>query len=440
MTNTKKNAMLIIVHQGFSFVEEIAVLLKEQNITPCIISSCPQVNERSDIMAAVGNHLHITDNSALKYEDVRSFADELLADPELNLLASIATYEGYRLFMAKTNERLGAVDSRAEAISSTLDKYQFRTKLFKAGLSQANSYLLNEETFAACKQSEKKRFIKPRRGAASFSSFPLTEDITWAFIQEQVGQIKSDETFSSTFMDNFDFVAEDVISGQEFSYEVVQLNGEVFIVAIHEKVGLESKAYSVLETALLSPPIFNIDQHWQRAKEYISQALQFLNIDNGVFHIEARYNSKKDVLDFIEINPRMGGSLINLSVEILTKRHSMLRLWVKLLSAVSEQKKNDLKEELLEIESQSELSSISSYLQIYFADSGKKITGIHRKECEIPPYKFCTHVTDGMITPDSNREIFAAEGIWSIPRVKNSTRLNEITAICETIFTLEYEK
>ncbi|WDE11843.1 ATP-grasp domain-containing protein [Thalassomonas haliotis] len=440
MLNTPKNAMLIIVHQGFSFVEEIAALLNEQEITPCIISSCPQVNERLDIMAGIGDHLCVSNELALKYDDVSRFVDELLADPGLNLLASIATYEGYRLFMAKTNERLVAVDSNAEAISSTLDKYQFRTKLFKAGLSKANSYLLDEETFELCKQSEQKRFIKPRRGAASFSSFPLGDDITWAFIQEQVQQIKSDATFSSSFMDNFDFIAEDMISGQEFSYEVVQLDGEVFIVAIHEKVGLQSTKYSVLETALLSPPICDIDQHWQRAKDYISQALKCLNVTNGVFHIEARYNPETDVLDFIEINPRMGGSLINLSVEILTKKHSMLTLWVKLLSAISDPQKTALKTELLEIESQSELSGLSSYLQIYFADSGKKINRIHQKECDIPPYKFCTHVTDGMLTPDSNREIFAAEGIWSLPRIENSMQLNEITAICEPVFTLEYEQ
>jgi len=60
MSITKKNAMLIIVHQGFSFVEEIATLFKEQNITPCIISSSPQVNERIDIMGDIGNHLCIS--------------------------------------------------------------------------------------------------------------------------------------------------------------------------------------------------------------------------------------------------------------------------------------------------------------------------------------------------------------------------------------------
>jgi hypothetical protein len=99
-----------------------------------------------------------------------------------------------------------------------------------------------------------------------------------------------------------------------------------------------------------------------------------------------------------------------------------------------------LKTELLEIEKQSELSKISSYLQIYFADSGKKINRINHQECDIAPYKFCTHVTNGMLTPDSNREIFAAEGIWSIPKIESRTRLNEITAICEPIFTLEYEQ
>jgi hypothetical protein len=195
-----------------------------------------------------------------------------------------------------------------------------------------------------------------------------------------------------------------------------------------------------LETALLSPPICKIDQHWQRAKEYISQALKCLNVTDGVFHIEARYNPETDVLDFIEINPRMGGSLINVSIEILTKNHSMLTLWVKLLSAISEQQKSDLKAELLEIEKNSELSKFSSYLQIYFADSGKKIKRIHHNKCDIAPYKFCTHVTDDMLTADSNREIFAAEGIWSIPKIENKTRLNEITAICEPIFTLEYEQ
>ena len=440
MSTTKKNAMLIIVHQGFSFVEEIATLLKEQNITPCIISSSPQINERISIMEGISNHLFISEDLALKDEDVSNFVDELTAKPELNLLASIATYEGYRLFMASTNEKLVALDSSAEAISATLDKYRFRKKLYDAGLSKADSYLLNEETFEFCKKSSQKRFIKPRRGAASFSSFPLSEDITWAFIQEQVNQIKSDVTFSSSFMNNFDFIAEDVVSGQEFSYEIVQLDGEVFIVAIHEKVGLTNTKYSVLETAFLSPPICKIEQHWKRAKEYISKSLKCLNVTDGVFHIEARHNPETDVLDFIEINPRMGGSLINVSVEILTKNHSMLTLWVKLLTAISEQQKSDLKAELLEIEKQSELSKISSYLQIYFADSGKKISRIHHKECDLAPYKFSTHVTDGMLTPDSNREIFAAEGIWSIPKIENSARLNEITAICEPVFALEYEQ
>ncbi|WMN61725.1 ATP-grasp domain-containing protein (plasmid) [Pseudoalteromonas xiamenensis] len=432
----RKQSLLIITHQGFSFVEEISALLRQVNVIPCIVSSRPQREERIQLLHSLSEFVHVSNDLSLTFDEVASFVASV--QPTLNLIGCIATYEGYRLTMAKINEMLNAVDSSTKSIAHTLDKYLFRQHLLDHKLSSCNSYLLDEKTLNDCKESQQRLFIKPRRGAASFSSFPLNKHVTWSFIQEQIRQIKDDATFSSMFMDNFDFIAEDFIGGQEFSYEVVQLDNEIYIVAIHEKTTIEALEFSVLERGLVSPPVSTINEHWHRAKTYLSEVLNCLGTTNGVFHIEAKFDETTNQFELIEINPRMGGSLINSSIELLNGKYSMLDLWIKLLSATHSEQRLELAQLLTEIEQQAMTSEVSSYIQIFYADAGKTIHKVHTKESALPPHQFGVHVKAGMQTPDSNREIFAAEGIWALPRVTNLFELEELVHEFEEIFTIEY--
>ncbi|WP_233007923.1 ATP-grasp domain-containing protein [Rheinheimera faecalis] len=435
---TTSKAIMLLVHQGFSFVEEISTLVKEAGLGLCILTSKPQNPDRIELISGLTEHVCVSEHTALQQSDVDT-ALALLKSRNIDLISCIATYEGYRLLMAEVNSNCNALDSSVSSIAKTLDKYSFRKELFDAGISQIESVLLNKARFQQCKNENKTLFIKPRRGAASFSSFPLSDEITWDFIVEQQQAMKADAQFSSMFLGNYDFVAEGFVTGQEFSYEVVLLEGQVYLMAIHEKVGLKNLAFSVLETAFLSPPIAPITQHWSLARAKIAEAMQVLGLENGVFHIEGRYDLTAKHFDFIEINPRMGGSLINHSVEIVTQGYSMLTLWVQLMLVKSAEQKMALKALLERLEYSSEHSPVSSYIQIYYAESGKVIKTVEKKHCELEPKTFLIHMKEKMATPNSNREIFAAEGVWQISRTTREEEVVQLAKVCEPIFELSYQ-
>lgn len=55
-------------------------------------------------------------------------------------------------------------------------------------------------------------------------------------IEEWQSEIAADVTFRSIFSANRGFMAEDYIAGQEYSFEIIAVDGHSFVVAIHEKV------------------------------------------------------------------------------------------------------------------------------------------------------------------------------------------------------------
>ncbi len=135
--------------------------------------------------------------------------------------------------------------------------------------------------------------------------------------------------YASAFNDGLQFMAEDYIAGQEFSFETLLVDGQAHVVAVHEKYEVTETADTVLEDSCTTPPA-SLDQaqiaaglHW------LKNVLGCMDLKWGCYHVEARFTGQH--WDLIEINPRVGGSLISHSVEAVTAGHSMLSLWLDLL-------------------------------------------------------------------------------------------------------------
>ncbi|MCE0444858.1 ATP-grasp domain-containing protein [Streptomyces tricolor] len=104
-----------------------------------------------------------------------------------------------------------------------------------------------------------------------------------------------------------DFLIEDYIPGREFSFEVLVVDHEPHVVAVHEKCEVTETAGTVLENACVSPP-HQPDPAADRRRDplEVSSVLDTLGLGWGCFHIEARHTPSG--WDLIEVNPRVGGS------------------------------------------------------------------------------------------------------------------------------------
>lgn len=129
-----KKAILLLMHQGKSYTEEVAAATAGLGLSLVALSSRPELPKA---LAASRRHLAdcvVTEEPELHSGDVEKAVREL-ADRGYRVEAALATFEGYRLLMAELNDRLGARDCAEPALRLCLDKYALRRHLFAEGLS-----------------------------------------------------------------------------------------------------------------------------------------------------------------------------------------------------------------------------------------------------------------------------------------------------------------
>ena len=135
-----------------------------------------------------------------------------------------------------------------------------------------------------------------------------------------VSGIKSCITVPDDLKDGL-FMAEEYISGQEYSIESISFNDRHDIIQITEKVTTGAPHFVELEhhqPAHLSPSIE------KKIRNIIPPILSSVNFSNGASHIEIKVNDQGDVY-LIEVNPRGGGDYISNDLVSLSTDYDYLK-------------------------------------------------------------------------------------------------------------------
>jgi len=441
IANVTQKALLLFAHQGRSYLPLVLQALEALNVVCLVLSSKP----RDPVDLA---NLRACDPAEL-WEVDHEFLDELHVDASLKrahaagyqVVGALATFEGYRVLMASTNQKLQAVDAQPAVLVRCMDKYLCRKALYEQGLSHAAVDIVDADHIELLHRSGKHRFLKPRRGAGSFACFRLDATFSKEKLHALQQQMRDDLAFRAIFSGQFEFIAEDYISGDEYSFEVLVAQGESFVIGVHAKY-LDDSSGTTLETSN-SCPAPRLDNNQQLTGErYIQRCLSALDLDEGCYHIEARDDSEAEIWDIIEINARMGGALINHSIGVFTDGTSMLDLWVQAVCRNNPSEHADFHRRLTRLrESDRRGAESITHGTVFFSRYGERnrtlsnisIETLPRQPdiCELP-------VRVGTRLPDSERGIFILNALWRVDVNEISDELDRLSTMLDQHFVTEY--
>ena len=411
-------AILLLLHQGKSYTEEIAAATAGLGLSLVAVSSRP---EKPGVLEATRRHLAdcvVTEEPELCSGDVEKAVSEL-AGRGYRVEAAIATFEGYRLLMAELNERLGAHDSAEAALRLCLDKYELRRHLLAEGLSEVRLHRLAPGVTADLDRSTR-WFVKPVRGASSFATFVLDDADDLADLPALQEQMRADRRMKAIFMDRYDFLVEEYVEGPEFSFETVVLDGRVHHLCVHEKARVERLERTTLEGMSVSPSTSLDHEIVLEGADHVTRCLDALaehGLTAGVFHIEVKYWESRQRWEIIEINPRMGGSLINASVQTVTGQ-SLLDLWTEslLLPAGERDAFHDRLTRASQVEALrtgAPITRASVFLSKY-GEKGRTVDAISFEPPTRPPRILRVHVAEGTELDASDRGICLMDALWDV--------------------------
>ncbi|RLU80830.1 carboxylate--amine ligase [Streptomyces griseocarneus] len=412
-----KRAILLLMHQGKSYTEEIAAAAAGLGLALVALSSRP---ETPAALEASRRHLAdcvVTEEPELGSADLDKAVGEL-ADRGYRVEAALATFEGYRLLMAELNARLGVDDSAEAVLRLCLDKYELRRHLFAEGLSEVRLHRLTPGVTPDLDPSAK-WFVKPVRGASSFATFVLNDVEDLADLPALQEQMRADQRMKAIFMDRYDFLVEEYVEGPEFSFETFVLDGRVHHLAVHEKARVEHLERTVLEGMSVSPPASLGRELVLEGAEHVTRCLAALaehGMVAGAFHIEAKYWESKKRWEIIEINPRVGGSLIDVSVQTVTG-HSLLDLWTE--SLLLPDGERDAFHERLTGASQLEALRTGAPIRATvflskYGEKGRTVDAIRFEPPTRPPRILRVHVAEGTELDASDRGICLMDALWDV--------------------------
>ncbi|MFJ2281263.1 acetyl-CoA carboxylase biotin carboxylase subunit family protein [Pseudomonas sp. NPDC087803] len=408
-----------------------------------MLSSLPlpeHVPARLEQIHAWADRLYTTDSHQLKLEDVQTALEALRKSGE-QVSCCISVWEGYRHLMAAANATLGTYDMDAAQALALRNKLNVRNRLAEAGLSHANAYALTEPVLERLKAQDQRYFIKPVHGIASYAAFPMRKDTAWNALEELRLASAEDTVYASAFNDGLTFMAEDYIAGNEFSFETLLVDGQVHVVAIHEKYEVTETAATVLEDSCTTPPASLGQTQIAAGVQWLKDVLGCMELQWGCYHVEARFSGQH--WDLIEINPRVGGSLISHSVEAVTHGHSMLSLWLDLLLA--SQDDTGLRQKLVEDLAQFEWhadgtsdQSVATFFRVYFAEPGT-LSSVTLNELPLAPVVQHILLKAGDVIPAHAREVFLGQLLWTFDRANRAAELERLASISATALDIRYE-
>ncbi len=415
------SALLLFAHQARSYATMIKSYTDRLGIALVILSSKARDARDLEQTAAVGamRMWHVED----EYLD-ESHVAAVLADARgagIEIVAALATFEGYRLLMSHTNQLLRAVDAEPAMLRICMDKLLCRRRLNEVGLSRARATVLDAATLPQMLRSMENgtpAFVKPRRGAGSFACFQLDRTVTPERLRALQEQMRADKAFRAIFAGEFDFIAEDYVHGDEYSFEVIVAGGESYVIAVHAKY-VDDSSGTTLEMGNSLPAPRLTDAQQLAGERFVGQCLTALDLHEGCYHIETRYETAADHWDIIEINARMGGALINQSVGVFTDGLSMLELWVQTLCKASIEKNTDAQRSALAPlrESYRRSNGTLKYGTVFFSRygaRGRTLEVLSIDQLDPPPDAVDMPVRLNTQLPDSERGIFILNALWKV--------------------------
>ncbi len=319
----KLGTLIVLSHQGLSMITEICDAIKKLGFDYIILSSQPT----SQINTVDPNKIFIVNKAHLCWEDLYNFY--ILHSSYINFVGCISVWDGYRELMSQLNQLLNANDISPEKVEILKNKLTFRKTLFSHSLTNISSNILTNDLFEELKSQSGQYFIKPVKGLASFGTTPLNKINTFEDLEILKSNALKDCAYSGVFQSDMQFMYEDFISGNEYCFEVIINHGITNIISIHEKIEIEQQNLSTVEPACICPPN-NISQYdIEQGKILIERILKTLEIDAGLYHVEAKYD-KATGWELIEINPRIGGAYIFKST-LIHSGINLLELWIQSL-------------------------------------------------------------------------------------------------------------
>ncbi|MNR12666.1 hypothetical protein D3C85_1290340 [compost metagenome] len=197
----------------------------------------------------------------------------------------------------------------------------------------------------------------------------------------------------------------------------------------------------MLEDSCTTPPV-SLDQaqivaglHW------LENVLGCMELKWGCYHVEARFTGQH--WDLIEINPRVGGSLISHSVEAVTHGHSMLSLWLDLLLASRDdaQQRKDLVQRLVQYGWRADgtsAQSLATFFRVYFARPGT-LRSVTLNELPLAPVVKHILLKAGDVIPAHAREVFLGQLLWTFEQAKQASELERLVSISATALDIQYQ-
>ncbi len=440
--NSNRPGVLILSHCGFSFLEDLKEELHRRQLRCFVLTSLPlpeHVPARLEQIQGWADRLYTADSHQLSLEDVNNALQTLRKAGE-QVTCCISVWEGYRHLMAVANAAVGTYDIDARQALALRNKLEVRNQLAEAGLSQANAYALTAPVLETLQAKNQRYFIKPIHGIASYAAFPMRKDTTWEALEKLRKDSVQDTVYASAFNDGLQFMAEDYIAGQEFSFETLLVDGQAHVVAVHEKYEVTETADTVLEDSCTTPPA-SLDQaqiaaglHW------LKNVLGCMDLKWGCYHVEARFTGQH--WDLIEINPRVGGSLISHSVEAVTAGHSMLSLWLDLLLASQDDAlpREALVQRLTQFGLQADGSraqTTATFFRVYFAKP-RTLSSVTLNDLPLAPVVKHILLKAGDVIPAHAREVFLGQLLWTFDRDHQATELERLARLSATALDIQY--
>jgi hypothetical protein len=384
----KSDGVFILSHCGFSFVEDLVAACRARGLAVWILTSVPlpeHGQKRIDALRALADELFVGETHELATREVE-VALASLRERGLRIRGCISVWEGYRALMAYANALQGISDLPWGLLEQLRNKLDVRHTLRKAGLSEVDARALTATVLDEVKRDGGAYFVKPIHGIASYGAFRLRPDTDWPTLEAIVAQAQHDTLYTAVLGGRPEFLVESLVDGTEYSFEVLAIDGRRFVAGIHEKCQLTEDCGTVLENSCTSPPASLTSVEIAAGIAWIDAISACLKLDWGCFHIEGRFDGKR--WELIEINPRVGGSLISQSVKALNRTASVLELWLDQLVLQSGGKPSaDY------LRSISELSythdgvpptELATFFRVYFASPGR-IESIRIEPTEPPP-------------------------------------------------------
>ncbi|KUF18276.1 ATP-grasp domain-containing protein [Streptomyces silvensis] len=410
-------AILLLMHQGTSYTEEIAAATARLGLTLVALSSRPEKPAALDTSRRHVADCLVTEEPELHSGDVEKAVREL-ADRGHRVEAALATFEGYRLLMAELNERLGARDSAEPALRLCLDKYELRRRLLAEGLSEVRVHRIAPGAPPGLDPLAR-WFVKPVRGASSFATFVLDDVDDLADLPAMQAQMRADRRMRAIFMDRYDFLVEEYVEGPEFSFETFLLDGRIHHLCVHEKARVERLERTVLEGMSVSPPMSLDRALVLEGADHVTRCLAALaghGLTDGALHVEVKYWESRKRWEIIEINPRMGGSLIDASVQAVTG-HSLLDLWTEslLLPGAERDAFHDRLTRASQLEAlRTGAPTRATVFLSKYGEKGRTVDTIRFEPPVRPPRILRVHVAEGTELEASDRGICLMDALWDV--------------------------